>query len=167
MRGLMGCSARRWWVSGRCSLAGRRWTEVAAGVSRRGSVWSTENRGWDGIGCGGEKGCSWALYIGWGRLSEAAEERSRWRPMEFNGVVVSRLESAPRGRGNGGAAPLWKGSGGGMARDVEVALSATTAGQTGGGGAASDRRRETKEEQVEWAAKGGWAGFRNGRRKRK
>jgi hypothetical protein len=87
--------------------------------------------------------------------------------MEFNGVVVSRLESAPRGRGNGGAAPLWKGSGGGMARDVEVALSATTAGQTGGGGAASDRRRETKEEQVEWAAKGGWAGFRNGRRKRK
>jgi hypothetical protein len=54
-----------------------------------------------------------------------------------------------------------RGSGGGMARDVEVALSATTAGQTGGGGAASNRRRETKEEQVEWAAKGGWAGFRN------
>jgi hypothetical protein len=109
MRGLRGCSPRRWWVSGRRGLAGRWWTEVAAGVSRRGSVWSMENGGWDGIGCSGEMGCSWALYIGWGRLSEAAEERSRWRPMEFNGVVVSSLESAPRGRGNGGAAPLWKG----------------------------------------------------------
>jgi hypothetical protein len=27
-------------------LAGRRWTELAARVSRRGSVWSTENRSW-------------------------------------------------------------------------------------------------------------------------
>jgi hypothetical protein len=60
------------------------------------------------IGCGGEMGCSWALYIGPGWLARAAEERSRWRPVEFNGAAVLSLESAPRGRGNGGAAPLRK-----------------------------------------------------------
>jgi hypothetical protein len=78
-----------------------------------------------GIGCGGEMGCSWALYIGRGRLARAAEERSRWRPVEFNGAAVLSLESAPRGRGNGGVAPLWKGKwrrrdlgcGGGARRD--------------------------------------------------
>jgi hypothetical protein len=44
-----------------------------------------------------------------GRLAEAAEERSRWRPVEFIGLAVSSLESTLRGRGNGGAAPLQKG----------------------------------------------------------
>jgi hypothetical protein len=61
------------------------------------------------IGCGGEMGCSWALYVGRGQLAEAAEERSRWWPVEFNGAAVSSLESATRGRRNGGAAPLGKG----------------------------------------------------------
>jgi hypothetical protein len=51
-------------------------------------------------------GCSWVLYIGPGRLAEAVEERSRWRSVEFNGAVVSSLESALRGRGNGGMALL-------------------------------------------------------------
>jgi hypothetical protein len=70
-------------------------------------------------------GCSLVLYIGWGWLAEAAEERSRWRPVEFNGAVVLSLEFAPRGTGNGGAVPLWKGKwrrsdsgcGGGARRD--------------------------------------------------
>jgi hypothetical protein len=62
-----------------------------------------------GIGCGGEMGCSWALHIGRGRLAEVTEERSWLRPVEFNGAAVSSLESALRGRGNGGAVPLWKG----------------------------------------------------------
>jgi hypothetical protein len=62
-----------------------------------------------GIGCSGEMGCSWVLYIGQGRLAEAAEERSWWRPVEFNGAAVSSLESSLRGRGNGGVAPLQKG----------------------------------------------------------
>jgi hypothetical protein len=84
-------------------------TKVAAEVSRRGSAWSTENGSWGRIGCGGEIGCSWALYIGRGRLAEAADERSQWWPMEFNGAAVLSLESAPRGRGNGGAVPLRKG----------------------------------------------------------
>jgi hypothetical protein len=78
-----------------------------------------------GSGCSGEMGCSWALYIGWGRLAGAAEERSQRRPVEFNGAAVLSLESAPRGRGNGGAAPLQKGKwrrrdlgrGGGAQRD--------------------------------------------------
>jgi hypothetical protein len=60
-----------------------------------------------------------------GRLAGAADERSRWRPMEFNGAVVLSLESAPRGSGNGGVAPLRKGKwrqrglghGGGARRD--------------------------------------------------
>jgi hypothetical protein len=54
-------------------------------------------------------GCSWVLYIGRGQLAEAAEERSRWWLMEFNGAAVSSLESTLRGRGNGGAAALRKG----------------------------------------------------------
>jgi hypothetical protein len=62
-----------------------------------------------GIGCSGEMGCSWVLYIGQGRLAEAAEERNWWRPVEFNGAAVSSLESSLRGRGNGGVAPLQKG----------------------------------------------------------
>jgi hypothetical protein len=62
-----------------------------------------------GIGCGGEMGCSWTLYIGRGRLAEAAEERNWWRPVEFNGAAVSSHESTPRARGNGGAALLQKG----------------------------------------------------------
>jgi hypothetical protein len=58
-----------------------------------------------------------------------------------------------------------RGSGDGVARDVEAALSATVASRMGGGGAASDRRRETKEERAEWATKAGWVGFGNGKRK--
>jgi hypothetical protein len=53
--------------------------------------------------------CSRVTFIGRGRLAGATEERSRRRPMEFNGAVVLSLESTPRGRGNGGAAPLRKG----------------------------------------------------------
>jgi hypothetical protein len=87
--------------------------------------------GW--IGCSGEMGCSWALYIGQGRLAEAAEERSWWWPVEFNGAAVSSLESSLRGWGNGGVAPLQKG------------------------------KRETKEEQGEWATKARLASFGNGK----
>jgi hypothetical protein len=54
-------------------------------------------------------GCSWALYIGRGRLAEVAEERSRWRSVEFNGAAVSSLKSTLRRRGNGGLVPLRKG----------------------------------------------------------
>jgi hypothetical protein len=49
-----------------------------------------------------------ALYRA-GRLAGVVEERSWWRPLEFNGAAVLSLESSPRGRGNGGAAPLQKG----------------------------------------------------------
>jgi hypothetical protein len=48
-------------------------------------------------------------FIGRGWLAGAAEERSLWRPVEFNGAAVLSLESVPRGRGNGGAALLRKG----------------------------------------------------------
>jgi hypothetical protein len=48
-------------------------------------------------------------FIGRGRLAGATEERSRRWPVEFNGAAVLSLESTPRGRGNGGAAPLRKG----------------------------------------------------------
>jgi hypothetical protein len=82
---------------------------VAVEVSLWANVWSMENGSWGAIGCGGEVGCSWVLYIGRGRLARAAEERSQWRLVEFNGIAVLSLESTPRGRGNGGAAPLWKG----------------------------------------------------------
>jgi hypothetical protein len=54
-------------------------------------------------------GCSWALYVGRGRLAVAAKEGSQWWPVEFNGMAVSSLESSLRGMGNGGAAPLRKG----------------------------------------------------------
>jgi hypothetical protein len=53
--------------------------------------------------------CSRVPFIGQGRLAGAVEERNRRRPVEFNGAAVLSLESASRGRGNGGAAPLWKG----------------------------------------------------------
>jgi hypothetical protein len=56
-----------------------------------------------------------------------------------------------------------RGSGAGVAWDAEAVLGATAAGRTGDGGATSDQRRESKEERVEWAAKAGWAGFRNGK----
>jgi hypothetical protein len=46
MRGSRGSSPWRWWVTGRCGLAGHRWTEVKAGVSQWCSVWSTENGSW-------------------------------------------------------------------------------------------------------------------------
>jgi hypothetical protein len=123
MRRPRGSSPRRWWAPGRRGLAGRRWTMVAARVSPRGSVWSTENESWGGIGCGGEMGCSWALSIVRGRLAEAAEEISWWRSVEFNGATISSLECASSRMGNGGVVPLrkgkwrWRGSGrGGRAR---------------------------------------------------
>jgi hypothetical protein len=46
MGGPRGSSPWCWWALGRRGLAGRRWTEVAARVSQRGSVWSTENGSW-------------------------------------------------------------------------------------------------------------------------
>jgi hypothetical protein len=46
MGGPRGSSPRRWWAPGWRGLARRQWTEVAAGVSRRGSDWSIENRSW-------------------------------------------------------------------------------------------------------------------------
>jgi hypothetical protein len=69
--------------------------------------------------------CSRVPFIGQGRRAGATEERSRRRPVEFNGAAVLSLESTPRGRGNGGAAPLRKGKwrrrslgrGGGARRD--------------------------------------------------
>jgi hypothetical protein len=54
-------------------------------------------------------GCSWALYIGRGRLAEEAEERSRWRPVEFNIAAVSSLEYAPRGEGKWRGGAIMKG----------------------------------------------------------
>jgi hypothetical protein len=48
-------------------------------------------------------------FVGQGWLAGAAEERSRRRPVEFNGAAVLSLESVLRGRGNGGAALLRKG----------------------------------------------------------
>jgi hypothetical protein len=103
-------------------------------------------------------GCSWALYIWRGWLAKAAEERSRWWPMEFNGAAVLSIEFAPRGGGTEGQYYFRRGSGGGTTQDVEVALGTTVVGRTGGGGMASDRRRETKEERAEWAKKAGWVG---------
>jgi hypothetical protein len=44
-----------------------------------------------------------------GAASRAAEERSWWWLVEFNGAAVLSLEYAPRGRGNRGEALLWKG----------------------------------------------------------
>jgi hypothetical protein len=69
--------------------------------------------------------CSRVPFIGRGRLAEATEERSRRQLVEFNGAAVLSLESALRGRGSGGAAPLRKGKrrwcglgcGGGTQRD--------------------------------------------------
>jgi hypothetical protein len=69
--------------------------------------------------------CSGVPFIGRGRLAEATEERSRRQLVEFNGAAVLSLESALRGRGSGGAAPLrkrkWRwcglGCGGGAQRD--------------------------------------------------
>jgi hypothetical protein len=106
MREPRGSSPRCWWAPGRRGLAGRRWTEVAVGVSRWGSLWSMGNGSWGQDWLRWRDGCSWALYIGQGRLAEVAEERSRWRPVDFNGAVVCSLESTPRGREDGGAAPL-------------------------------------------------------------
>jgi hypothetical protein len=56
-----------------------------------------------------------------------------------------------------------RGSGGSVAQDTEPVLGAMVARRTGGGGGASDRWTETKEERADWAAKAGWAGFRNGK----
>jgi hypothetical protein len=85
--------------------------------------------------------------------------------VEFNRASVCSLESTPRGRGNGGAEPLWKGKWRWCVSGCEVALNVMAAGLPDGGGVASNRRRDTKEERAEWAAKAGWAGFRNGKRK--
>jgi hypothetical protein len=53
--------------------------------------------------------CSRVPFIGRGWLAGAAEERSLRQPVEFNRAAVLSLESASRGKGNGGAASLRKG----------------------------------------------------------
>jgi hypothetical protein len=122
-----------------------------------GAVFGAQRMGVGGrIGCSGEMGCSWVLYVGRGRLAEAAEERSRWQPVELNGAVVLSLESVSRGRGNRGAVKLQKGKGRQRGSGAEAALGVTAASRMGSGGAASDRRTEMKEERAEWAAKAGW-----------
>jgi hypothetical protein len=145
MRGPKGSSPRRWWASGRRGLADRRWTEVAVEVSQRGSVWSTENGSWGGIGCDGEMGCSWALYIGQGQLARVAEERSEWRPVEFHGAAVSSLESALRGGETGG------GGGNVTKGEVEAARFRTRrrrlAGRQPAGRAVAARHRTTGGRQ--------------------
>jgi hypothetical protein len=56
MRGPKGSSPQQWWAPGRCGLAGRWWTEVAAGVSRW-AVFGAQIMGVrGGIGCGGKMG---------------------------------------------------------------------------------------------------------------
>jgi hypothetical protein len=84
---------------------------VAAEVSRWGSrlehgEWEL-GRDWmrwrDGVLLG-------ALYRA-GRLAGATGERSRWRPVEFNGAAVLSLESAlsgPEREGRGGPRLGWK-----------------------------------------------------------
>jgi hypothetical protein len=87
-------------------------------------------------------GCSWALYIGRGRLAGAAGERSRWRPEVFNGAAILSLECAPRGRRNGGAAPLWKGKW--RRRDLGRGCGARHDGcRSDGWSGGGDRRRKT------------------------
>jgi hypothetical protein len=94
---------------------------VAVGVSRWGIVRSTESGswGWDWMRWGDEVLLG-ALYRA-GRLAEAVEERSWWRPVEFNGAAVSSLEFALRGGETEGRCRYGRGSGGGAARDVEAA----------------------------------------------
>jgi hypothetical protein len=58
-----------------------------------------------------------------------------------------------------------RGCGGGTARGMEAVLGATALGRMGSGSVASGQRREMKEERPEWAARAGWASFRNGKRK--
>jgi hypothetical protein len=128
-------------------------------------------------------GCSWVLYIGRGRLAEAAEERSWWQPVEFNGVVVLSLESAPRGRGNRGVAPLRKGKWRQRSAQRQSAGWAVAARhQTIGGrrrrsgpsglqrpGGPDDRvgrfrKWKTKMKmELGWAARDVWAEFKSGR----
>jgi hypothetical protein len=134
-------------------------------------ILTMENGSWGGIGCSGEMGCSWAIYLGRGRLAEVAVERSQWRPVEFNGAAVSSLDSAPRGRGNEGAVPLWKGKwswrglrhGGGARRDssrpdgrswCDIELEEEDEGGAG---------RVGCKGRVGWMTK--WASFGNGKRK--
>jgi hypothetical protein len=153
--------------------------EVVFGAQRMG--------GGGRIGCGGEMGCSWALYIGRGRLAEAAEERSWWWPVEFNGAAVLSLEYAPRGRGNEGEALLWKGKwsrrglgrGGGARRDGsrpdgrwrrDIGLEE---GDEGGAGRVGCKERVGRfrkwkmkmkmKIELGWAARDVWAEFKLGR----
>jgi hypothetical protein len=122
--------------------------------------------------------CSRVPFIGRGWLAGATEERSRRRPVEFNGVTVLSLESAPMGRGNGGAAPLWKGKwrwrglglGGGARRDGsrpdgqrQRQLRHPTEGDEGGAGRAGPEwpgglnatwaSAEGKQKKERWAAR--------------
>jgi hypothetical protein len=120
--------------------------------------------------------CSRVPFIGRGRLAGAAEERSRWRPVEFNGAEVLSLESAPRGRGNGGAAPLRKGKwrrrglgrGGGARHDDsrpdgQRRLGRPREGDEGGAGRAGPEwpsgpnatwaAAERKQKKERWAAR--------------
>jgi hypothetical protein len=48
---------------------------------------------------------------------------------------------------------------------MEAVLGATALGRMGSGSVASSQRREMKEERPEWAARAGWASFKNGKRK--
>jgi hypothetical protein len=96
----------------------------------------------------------------------AAKEGSWWWLVEFNGAAVSSLESTPRGRGNGGAAPLRKGKyrrhglgrGGGARRDCS---------RLDGRWCHGIRPEEGDEGVGRVGCKGrvgrmtGWAGFRN------
>jgi hypothetical protein len=130
-------------------------------------------------------GCSWALYIGQGQLAEAAEERSWWQPVEFNGAAVSSLESSLRGRGNGGVAPLQKGKwrprdsgrGGGTRCDGSRSDRRwrhgirPEEGDEGGAGRVGYKGqvgrfwkwKTTMKMEFGWAARDVWAEFKSGR----
>jgi hypothetical protein len=84
-----------------------------------------------------------------------ADERSRWRPVEFNAVVVLSLESTPRGRGNGGAAPLRKG------KWRRRSARWQPAGRVAAARASEGRRRRRSE--LSWARVAGWAECHLGR----
>jgi hypothetical protein len=101
-RGVGGCRGGAVWPGNgetkrrRTELGGRAiWVRMERADARNGKVvW---------------RRCSRVPFIGRGRLTGAAEERKRRRPVEFNGAAVLSIASAPSGRGNGGATPLRNG----------------------------------------------------------
>jgi hypothetical protein len=131
---------------------------VAAEVLGWGSVWSTENGSW------GQDWMQWRDGVLLGALCRAGtasrggggEESVAASGIEWS--VVLSLESAPRGRGNGGVVKLQKGKWRQRGSGAEAALGVTAASRMGSGGAPSDRRTEMKEERAEWAAKARWGG---------